>query len=1346
MSDFRVARSASRNAAGGHSAQTKPIAQWRDLDAYVLLGDPGAGKTGALEAECDAEGGKWFTAGDVVAGIEPTDLAGSTVFIDGLDEVRAGAPDRRAPLMAIRNWLIRSQCRRFRMSCREADWLGDSDRQRLLAAAPGGTVHELHLEPLSDADIDDILASREAQVPDRSAFRLRVEQAGLAELFRNPLLLDLIIKVGANGKLPRSRAGIYEEACRQLAREHNNEYRDIAPAQSADAATVLADAGKLFAVALLSGKSCVARRDGADTQAVEPSDLAVLSLHDFSKCVSSKLFTYDGGLAYPRHRTIAEYLAGQALAKCIEEGLPLGRAKALMQGIDGFPVEPLRGLWAWLAFHHPPSRSQLVEIDPLGVVLNGDVASFGTEERLGVLHSLRRMGQKDPWFLNAMWVTHPFGPLATADLQQEISAILKAESGGTTEGSFINCLFDALRHGEPLPALVPTLERWIEDKKASDPLRGAAYEAWKHCGGFVPQRALHWLREIRAGKLQDSQHELTNVLLVDLYPQHITPSELPAYWQNTETGNTSYYSSFWDRWIWVQTPQGSFSRLADAWLKLYPSIHVDALDHYSAVQFPARLLKVVLEHEGDAASDVEIYRWLGLALDEYGFPKLERQEHSVREWLSKRPERLKSVVLIGLRSAPEDAIGNRPFWQAETRLYGASLPVEWNYWLLQQAAKTDDAALAQFCFQRAASAAVNPVSGLQTPTLEEIESWVQVNLSRWPQAEEWRGTSLSSSLEFGYGDRFKRQRVARAAEQARTRKRGLDLESHIPALIAGTAPPRLLQQIAVAYRHGFTDVRGDTPLERVRNFLVTDDVTARAVVSALPNVLSRDDLPSVKDTIAADMRNSEYPLTRTVLIAAQLVYAKDTNAALQWPKALVERLTAYFLTSITNDDDSKWFRDLAVSRPEWIAPIALKYAKEKLKGKGVGFEIGIPELGGEPTPLELTQLILPSLLKAFPLQASEPARRALNQRLLPALAILGPHQAKELVSEKLGCKSLDAAQRICWLVADLPFRAEAAQELVALVGDNERRAVVLGQALHGQRTLHRVVAQLQPKAISRLIELLAPITDPKSHWRDSWVTDTHERGDTVQALLAALASNPDPQAKDELKAFAGKPGLAAWASQFQYNLRTHLAVAREAHFVAPTSREVAAVLAKLAPSQCADLRALVVFHLSDLRDRWRGADSFELRRFWTDGPVRKPRTEPECCSLLLEQLKLRLRPLNIAVTPERLQARQKRADFVVEFLRDGRRKALPVEVKKQDHRELWTACRDQLQSLYTVDPETEGFGLYLVLWFGVKTHRHPEGLKFNSAQELELALHERIPAEDRHRLMVQVLDLSWPEP
>ena len=42
---------------------------------------------------------------------------------------------------------------------------------------------------------------------------------------------------------------------------------------------------------------------------------------------------------------------------------------------------------------------------------------------------------------------------------------------------------------------------------------------------------------------------------------------------------------------------------------------------------------------------------------------------------------------------------------------------------------------------------------------------------------------------------------------------------------------------------------------------------------------------------------------------------------------------------------------------------------------------------------------------------------------------------------------------------------------------------------------------------------------------------------------------------------------------------------------------------------------------------------------------------------------------------------------------------VPVEIKKDSHRDLWKAMRDQLMAQYTTDPATDGYGIYLVLWF-----------------------------------------------
>ena len=68
--------------------QPQDLQQFRNLSAWVLLGEPGAGKSTAFELEAKATGGKCLRiAAFIHADLD--DWRGNTLFLDGLDEVRA---------------------------------------------------------------------------------------------------------------------------------------------------------------------------------------------------------------------------------------------------------------------------------------------------------------------------------------------------------------------------------------------------------------------------------------------------------------------------------------------------------------------------------------------------------------------------------------------------------------------------------------------------------------------------------------------------------------------------------------------------------------------------------------------------------------------------------------------------------------------------------------------------------------------------------------------------------------------------------------------------------------------------------------------------------------------------------------------------------------------------------------------------------------------------------------------------------------------------------------------------------------------------------------------------------
>ena len=208
--------------------ESRPLKEFRSAAAYVLLGDPGAGKTTAFDAECDALGesahpisARDFLTLDVNNHPEWRD---KTLFIDGLDEIRAGTIDARTPFDQVRSRLDQLGRPRFRLSCREADWLGDNDRRNLAAVSQDSQVRVLRLDPLTDSDVVRILNDCPG-IDDAQAFISSARKRGVDALLKNPMSLIMLSKAVAQGNgWPKSRLDTFEKACSIIVREHNENH------------------------------------------------------------------------------------------------------------------------------------------------------------------------------------------------------------------------------------------------------------------------------------------------------------------------------------------------------------------------------------------------------------------------------------------------------------------------------------------------------------------------------------------------------------------------------------------------------------------------------------------------------------------------------------------------------------------------------------------------------------------------------------------------------------------------------------------------------------------------------------------------------------------------------------------------------------------------------------------------------------------------------------------------------------------------------------------------------------------------------------------------------------------
>ncbi|UUZ69403.1 hypothetical protein LP416_07875 [Polaromonas sp. P2-4] len=778
--EFLVARTATLKR-DGKGPESRLLSDWRHLDAYVLLGEPGSGKSTAFQQEAEAMGSTAMvtTARRLITLGPPDGWRDETLFIDALDERRSISMSPLAPLDELRRTLKSLGRPKFRLSCREADWAinGVADLEEV---APSREVGALWLDSLSSADIEVLLLNW-SPILDPTRFLERASQQGLTPLLANPLLLELLVNAVRGDDWPDSRQGTYELACRHMAQEHSEAHRLANAGQSPALHLLIHTAGLICALMLLS-----------DTQFItlDPSDTGsgMLCLDDLPAALgtqrftalaalSSKLFILDGNRRTPRHRTIAEYLAAKAIAQLIESGLPVSRVLALMSGQDGRIVDPQRGLYAWLALHSLQERELLIDRDPLALVLYGDVRPFSSGDKAKVLQSLLREGERFRRFRNENWEAHPFGALGTRDMQLTFGELLESPSREPAHQVMLDCIFDAIEYGDDFPELSTSLTRIVRDPTYWKEIRNSALDAWLKNPGFGVEAAKELLDDIRKEVVDDEEDELGGRLLTALYPAHLsvdqTLEHLKPPKRRSFIGNLRM---FWAIHFLRSTRALDLPIVADRLATMLASLEarndedMPDQDYDEVRELASKVLVRTLAEAEDLLSTERLYSCLGIGINKYGSQELAGEAaDSARDWFSRRPATMKAVFAYGVTQVPPDARdGHQYFWVAEERLFHTPLPRDWYQWLLQQGSEADNADFAKFCLQRAAHAAINPSESFDI-SLEDVERWVTCQLKRWPAADQWKTELTAWPLDAYQGKEYEHRKTRGGATCCRTR-------------------------------------------------------------------------------------------------------------------------------------------------------------------------------------------------------------------------------------------------------------------------------------------------------------------------------------------------------------------------------------------------------------------------------------------------------------------------------------------------------------------------------------------------------------------------------------------------
>ena len=1302
-------------------SQSQPLESFRDTSAYVLLGPPGSGKTTAFKHEAEYDGVKCESARDFLALSPEREEPCNPVYIDGLDEIRAGSADGRTPLDGIRERLQALGRPRFRLSCREADWFGANDRERLKAVAPDGEVRVLRLDPLSDQGVLDILEGDLGR-EDPTGFVDAARKRGVDGLLRNPLNLKMLTAAVVDEEWPQTRTETFDMACRKLVSEENAEHQ-IAWRGTADTAVLLDSAGDLFAALLLAGKAGVTF-PGTASDADHPQLEHVPRVDQklLPRVLNTNLFALAAeGRLVPAHRQFAEFLAARRLASLIDGGLPVHRVLSLMTGFDGGIISEFRGLAAWLAAWSKAARSVIIERDPVGA-LRGDIRDFAPDDKRRMFDCLAGEVDQHPWLLPDPSLNPPLGDLAVPELEDRFRAALAAPPASEAAAAVARLVLGALgvvgipsRFHEELLSIVQD-SGWPPNiryeslrlciRTRDEHINGRLLDALRHVYHREPDRVV--------------RDELSGRLLSELYPSAMSVAQAAEYlrYPRSKAGYDEYVHFWRDLVVSRSSPEQLLELLGilrkriesapDPWRP-----GPDGLDFPDAL--PGRCLKALLTRSPSAVEPSLLYYWIGASSSN---PLVGPDTAWVVDWLRSRPQTQRALV----RLAGSDRRRSRAVDVAVVAC-GAGYEID----------RLPDGLNVRF------AADSNGPDGalIDDPAADDD------NLSRHDRRH------LDPQFEAGLRD-------LRA-----------QMRSNLDDMRANRGPAALLHILAQAYLGHFAELWAPTGRERVSRMLGHQEDLVDCALAALRGAITRSDLPTPAELVRLTTEGRLHLLAYPVMAGLR----ENTAGEHAEPPRLDDRQARLAMTiwhttgepprflrqspgeSLPGDDLGGvpgWVTTLEKARPDLVADVLVAVGHTVLRS-GREPRHGYYGLVHPQGSDELPKLATLRLLEVFPVRCHSRLLPHLRDLLVAACCHCDGPEFVDLVAKKLGFRSMSVGQQVYWLAAgQIVAPEEYSDRLESFVAGKQQRMRHLTAMLVGHRGLpRRLVENWGVPVLTPLIRLIGSFhrRTPELHPGVAYrVTPEMEMVTWVSHLIDRLAMSPTAASMAALAELCGSESLGHWSNKLSAAAYRQRALHREAGFRHPSVEQVAEVLANRRPASASDLWALVVDLLRGLSEKTRHGAASDWRQYWNADQHNRPtdpRPENGCRDRLLSDLERDLARLGIDAVREGSYADDKRADIRVACGGFN----VPVEIKRSCHPDWCSAVKTQLIAKYTRDPGARGYGIYLVFWFGEAEGCRPmpaSGRKPKSPDDLRQAVLDTLSATERRKIHVRVMDVSKP--
>lgn len=1323
---------------GGPDTEAVALESLRSVPAWVLLGEPGAGKSEAFKSEAQASNGFCLTIAEFVYSDIDEMWKDKCLFLDGLDEVRASATTATI-LFQIKSKLRKLGLPNFRIACRAADWYGQSDRTEIMGASPNGTIEIYSLEPLTQTDIKQILEGNYHR-SDATDFIAQAEAHGIGALLSNPQTLGLTVKALGGKTWPRSRDDTYRLACDALVQEENRKHRDLTRFQPVPKDTLLEAAGQIFATLLLADKSGVALdpSEKNDRFPVLP-DFELSSPEQGAMTLGTALFvpsTSNDQQLEPTHRSVAEYLAAEWLGKKIDSReLPLKRVLNLMLGFDGKAVAGLRGLYGWLALKSLKAQHGLIKNDPLTVALYSDPHPMDVEAKRLLLQEIYFQTRANPSVLWDLRGAENLSPLFQKELRGEYLATLLDTRRDDLNQTYVDFILKTLKQSASQVQLTNELRDVAADGSRRERVRQHALEAWLE-SGVTDSPALEFLEDLNQGKISDPDEELCGTLLRKLFPKALSASRVLHYLHTPKSKIFGLYQQFWAYEFPKTVHENDLPFVLDQLAQRSDLQSLNWLEFHISRTLAALVARGVQVH-GDRIPDTQLFTWLRIGTDEYGERRHEPEFHkTITQWLIDRPERYKGLLRVCFERNEANPSPLHGLFNDSQILRGIPAPADIGLWHFQNIDCTSNETLTKEHLAEAMRTLWSDqhASGL---TFDMVLQWAGDD----PVKNSWLEPLLTWEIpEWRKAQNHSIQQRQREQSDIK-RERSLNLAIKLSEIRSGQAHPALMGELAGVWLNRYSDTRGETPLDRFKTYCDNYVDVYEAVKAGMPACIKRDDLPSVKEIIALSLKQQAHWIRAACLLGMELSWTENPSAVDLLDRSTLEKMVCFRLTDGT-ETPPDWFLHLVSNMSELVSKVLITYASESFKAQKEYVD-GIYPLARNAAYTKVARLSVPALLISFPTRNKSNQLNQLNSLLRSALKYEMP-ELPAIVAKKLKLKSLDPGQRVYFLLTGMLIDSEQyEQKLWDFAGESWQRIQHISDFLGNRLSDLPMDVTLSAKTFGKLIEIQTPFAEVDWPMGGGAVSQAMSLGDHVRGLIGKLTALGTSESLEEINRLLELPTLEKIKRHLLSSKHEVIQRLRENTFSHTTLANVAKILSNKSPIGPADLQAIVLDRLDQIATDIQTSNSDLFRQFWTEGSENKHKSENSCRDALLAMLRGHLEPLGIDSQPEFDYVNDKRADIRVSYRNSI---TIPIEIKGEWHSELWKAVQSQLIPQYTRQEEANGFGVYLVIWIGGSEQptARDNGRRPTSPSDLESRLHNHLPKADQQRIAVRVLNVTRP--